>query len=261
MRRFILVAFSLFIALTACNTAKGDIEGFTDIVAQINQHPNQYDGQSVVIVGYFRGQDLLDEITPGFPPTSQIRDWVIKDNSGAIYVADSNQMPFSPSSQDVWRIVRVTGVVKARSVGTSGTQAYIIPTKIEWQGDKHGYDVLPANCTIAVHRTGGPDQLKQHFYIYQNRRLIFLDDTRSWRGSVKLKTSEMDKLQKAFKKANLFALPATVGEPCQNCLSYYIAAVNEQERRPHYVTLYQDSIPDPLGAFIDLVIEYAQKAK
>ena len=120
MRRIvtICVVFVITILSAACGQTKVSIEGFTDIVSQINREPEQYDGQSVTIVGYFRSQDLLDEVFPGLPPTNRLRDWVIKDNSAAIYIADSELLPFPVTSQDIWRIVSVTGTVETRDVGT-----------------------------------------------------------------------------------------------------------------------------------------------
>jgi hypothetical protein len=257
MRRMIRVAFILVVLLTACGQSKTSVEGFTDIVAQITKNPEQYAGQSVTVVGYFRSQDLLDEIIPGLPPTDRLRDWAIKDNSGAMYVAASRLLPFSVSSQDIWRIVRVDGTIVMRDLGASGTQAYIVPEQIEWQGTKLGYDALPAHCTVAIHRFGGAEQLQHHLYIYGNRNVIVHDAKTSFRGSNKLRQIDYDKLQSAFERAKLFELPTTVGQACQGCVRYYIAAVNEKAGIPHYVTVYEGNAPANLQKFIDLALEFA----
>lgn len=261
MRRTICVASVLILLLAACSQQKASVEGFTGIAAQIAKKPQQYDGQPVTIVGYFRGPDLLDEVAAEIPPTDRLGDWVITDNSGGIYVAASELLPFSASSQEIWRVVRVEGTIKTRDAGTSGAQAYIIPQKIEWLGDRFDYDVLPAGCTVAIHRFGGPEQLQHHLYIYDSRNVAVYDAKTSWRGAIKLKQVDFDKLMNTFKRASLFDLPATMGQACQGCVRYHIAAVNEKKGLPHTVTLYEGSVPADLLKFIELALEAMADAK
>ena len=78
------------------------------------RHPERYDGQRVVLVGYFRGQDLVDHVEVG-PPRDRLKDWVLEDDGGAIFVAHQGLLPFSPTSHEIWRIVRVGGVVERMS--------------------------------------------------------------------------------------------------------------------------------------------------
>jgi putative hemolysin len=91
---------------------------FTDVVGKIINQPNDYIGQEVSITGYFRGWDLLGET--GYSPPVTRSDWVIKDGSGAIYIAaeEGAEIPFNPSSkEDTTKILRVVGVVTLSDAG------------------------------------------------------------------------------------------------------------------------------------------------
>ena len=103
---------------------------FTSIVQDILSNPGKYAGQEVVIVGYYRGWNLLGEASGQSPVTRS--DWVIKDNSGAIYVSAEGEWlggaAFVPGSlDDTTKVLRVTGVVRLTSTG----QPYIEPTQVE----------------------------------------------------------------------------------------------------------------------------------
>jgi hypothetical protein len=232
-------------------------QGLSTLAGQIQEHPEGYEGQSVTLVGYFRGPDILDEVKPGVPPTDRFRDWALKDDSGAIYVAASDKLPFAPTSQEIWRILRVRGTVAIHS----SNMPYIVPDEIEWEGLKENYAVLPAYCLIAIHRFGGANQLDHHIYIYDNRNLVVYDSKTEWHGTAKLKRSELDDLQSTLTKAGFYDLPDTVGEACQGCIRYRVAAVDEKQGRAHFVTLYEGSVPAKLGAYIERAIERSEDAK
>ncbi len=105
-------------------------DAFTSIVQDILSNPEQNVDQSVVIVGYYRGWNLLGEASGQSPVTRS--DWVIKDNSGAIYVsAEGNGLGdagiFPGSLDDTTKVLRVTGSVRLTSTG----QPYIEPAQIE----------------------------------------------------------------------------------------------------------------------------------
>jgi hypothetical protein len=210
----------------------------------------QYRGQRITLVGYFRGLDLLNEVTLD-PPTNRLRDWVVKDDTGAIYVSYKELLPFSPASHEVWRIVRVTGEVAVHKNG----MPYIIPEEVEWEGLLENYDVLPASCIVAIHRFDGTDQLDHQIYWFAAENLVVHDAKANYRGVVQLKRGEIYDLERAFDKAKFFKSPNTVGTECEGCMRYHIAAVNPKENEPHFVTLYEGSVPSSLEAFIDQIVE------
>ena len=56
----------------------------TDTIRALFDASPKSDGREVEVIGYFRGWDLLGEVKGGSPVTRS--DWVIADQSGAIYV-------------------------------------------------------------------------------------------------------------------------------------------------------------------------------
>jgi hypothetical protein len=232
-------------------------QGLSRLAGQIQKHPQWYAGQLVTLVGYFRGPDILDEVRPGVPPTDRMRDWVLKDDSGAIYVAGSDALPFPPTSQEIWRVLRVTGQVTIHS----SSMPYITPQEIRWEELQDNEAILPAHCLVAIHRFGGPQQLDHHIYIYDNRSLAVYDTRSQWRGLLMLKRSELDDLTSALKKSGFFDLPDTVGGECTGCVRYYVAAVDAKGGRPHFVTMYEGSVPEKLQTYIDRAISQASQAK
>ena len=125
--------------LTACQNATTSDDSptsttisskLTQIVKDILTDPGEFEGQSVTLVGYYRGWDLLGEAGSGPPVTRS--DWVIRDDSGAIYVqaglAIEGNITLNPgSSTDTVNVLRVTGFVRLTDTG----QPYIEPELIE----------------------------------------------------------------------------------------------------------------------------------
>ncbi len=235
-------------------------DGLSSLIGQILKNPHLYAGQTVVVVGYFRGQNLLDEVTTSMP-TDRARDWLIKDKTGAIYVKYRGKLPFSPNSTEVWRIVRVKGEVML----LGNRLPYIYPYDVRWEGLVENFDVLPALCRVAVHRFGGPEGLDHHIYWYENNTLVVHDAKTGWEGSVRLKKGftvcEPCDLEKAFSRTGFFKLPDTVGKACEGCIRYYIAAVDEKKQKPHFVTLYEGSLPQAVQEFVNLMIAKAGEAE
>lgn len=90
----------------------------TDWVGAILQAPREFEGRTFDIIGYFRGANLLGEASGGPPVTRS--DWVVADESGAMYVTGSLPPGLNPHSRsDIWSLVRVRGVVVYVRLGTS----------------------------------------------------------------------------------------------------------------------------------------------
>lgn len=231
-------------------------DGLSQMAGRIAKRPKDYEDQVVTLVGYFRGLDLLDEIRQE-APRDRVSDWVIADDSGALWVAYSNQLPFAPTSQEVWRVVRVTGPVHL----TNNGMPYLAPTRVDWEGLQGTEDVLPALCRVAIHRYGGSNGLDHHIYWYEIGTLSVVDRAVGWKGAASLRQNRQLELERAFDETGFFALPATVGEPCNECIRYEVAAVDVKANRPHFVTSYEGSIPPALQAFIDSAISETAKAK
>jgi hypothetical protein len=100
------------------------------VLGSILSNPNDFVGQEVTIIGYYRGWDLLGEAGTG--PVVTRSDWVITDLSGAVYVEARNGLDgalgLDPSSRDdTTKILRLVGVVRINDRG----QPYIEPQELE----------------------------------------------------------------------------------------------------------------------------------
>jgi len=105
--------------------------GMTNLAGQILADPGRFAGQEVVLIGYYRGWNLLGEAAGAQPVTAG--DWVIKDDGGALFVeangtrVDGNMLLDPWSQEETTKVVRVTGIVRVSAEG----QAYIVPSRIE----------------------------------------------------------------------------------------------------------------------------------
>jgi len=96
----------------------------TNLIGDLLISPDRA-GERVEIVGYFHGWDLLDEMNASPPVTRS--DWVIADNSGAIYVTGSIPKNLDPSSPEkIWPIIRLVGTIRME-----GDQIYLEAQSIE----------------------------------------------------------------------------------------------------------------------------------
>jgi hypothetical protein len=71
-------------ANSSISTKVPTLSQLTDLIGSINADPEVFEGQTVEIIGFFRGWDLENDVNAG-PPVSR-SDWVITDNTGGIYV-------------------------------------------------------------------------------------------------------------------------------------------------------------------------------
>ncbi len=143
MSKFPILAFFCFACLAlACGCAVGNgaptanpaqatlqpqdaQAGFTALVEKIRESPGDFAGQTVEIVGYFRGWDLLGEAGGGPPVTRS--DWVVKDASGAIYVTGPLPEGLDPASrEDTLAVVRLSA-----RVAVKGEAAYLEAQAVE----------------------------------------------------------------------------------------------------------------------------------
>jgi uncharacterized protein len=112
-----------------CNPGNpAPVPRLSSIVKDILDRPAGFSGQEVTITGYFRGWDLLGEANTK-PPLGR-SDWVIKDDSGAIYVAGGeteNGLKLDPAlKENTHTILVVNGTVKLTDSG----QPYVVPTTV-----------------------------------------------------------------------------------------------------------------------------------
>lgn len=97
----------------------------SNLIQLIRQSPQEYLDEEVEITGYYHGWDLLDEV--GDPPPVTRSDWVIADESGALYVTGMLPPDLNPASRDEMNSL----IHLVAKVAMSGEQVYLEALSIE----------------------------------------------------------------------------------------------------------------------------------
>jgi hypothetical protein len=220
------------------------------LLGRVLGSPQDFEGQEVTVVGYYRGWDLLDEANAPSPVTRG--DWVIADATGAIYVsaasaAPADLPPGSGSGHDLWRVLQLSGVVQITAEG----QPYLEADQVQFAEADEGPEVPePAPLvelvppSIVLHRTGGTAGLVQHLYVYDDGRFVAEDDKKGRRGEGVLEAEEMAQLLASFEEIAFFDMNNQYGLGCPDCFVYVITV--RQGERVKAVRTYEGSVPEEL---------------
>ena len=228
------------------------------LLGRVLESPQEFEGQKVTVVGYYRGWDLLGEANA--PPPVTRSDWVVADATGAIYVSAASaapaDLPFGPGSgNDLWRVLQLSGVVRLTAAG----QPYLEADRVQFAGMDEGLEmpeppplvelVPPA---ITLHRTGGIAGLVQHLYIYDDGRFVAEDDKGGRRKEGTLKADEMDRLRASFEGIGFFDMNNQYGLSCPDCFVYVITV--RQGERVKAVRTYDGSVPQELEGILTSLV-------
>jgi len=228
------------------------------LLGRVLESPHEFEGQGVTVVGYYRGWDLLGEANA--PPPVTRSDWLMADATGAIYVSAASatpaDLPFGPGSgNDLWRVLRLSGVVRLTAEG----QPYLEADQVQFAEADEGPEVPePAPLVelvppaITLHRTGGIAGLVQHLYVYENGRFVAEDDKRGRRKEDALGADEMDRLWASFEEIGFFDMDHQYGLGCPDCFVYVIT-VREGER-VKAVRTYDGSVPEELEGILTSLV-------
>ena len=110
---------SLLCLLVACAAGEQVIVEEQVNIGKITSNPTEYEGKTVTVSGEYRGW----ESGYGSPPVTR-SDWIVKDETGSIYVTGRVSPGLDPS-EDIGKKITVSGVVKVKD-----GQAYIEAEKI-----------------------------------------------------------------------------------------------------------------------------------
>jgi hypothetical protein len=230
----------------------------SQLLGRILESPQEFEGQEVTVVGYYRGWDLLGEANA--PPPVTRGDWVMTDATGAIYVSAASatpaDLPPGPGSgNDLWRVLRLSGVVRLTAKG----QPYLEADQVQFAEADEGPEVPePAPLVelvppaITLHRTGGIAGLVQHLYVYENGRFVAEDDKGGRRQEDVLEADEIDRLLAAFEDIGFFDLDHQYGLGCPDCFVYVIT-VREGER-VKAVRTFDGSVPEELEEILTSLV-------
>lgn len=119
-----LILALLLLAATACATNPGGDTGKTAIGA-ITAAPSDFKGEPVTIAGEYRGWQAEN----GYGPPVTRSDWVIRDDTGWIYVTGQN--PGLDPTEDIGTPVEVKGTVRVTGEGAAYIRAESVKVKKE----------------------------------------------------------------------------------------------------------------------------------
>jgi hypothetical protein len=228
------------------------------LLGRILESPQEFEGQGVTVAGYYRGWDLLGEANA--PPPVTRSDWVIADATGAVYVSVASATPadLSPgpgSGNDLWRVLRLSGVVRLTAKG----QPYLEADQVgfaeadegpEMPGPAPLVELVPP--VITLHRTGGIAGLVQHLYVYDDGRFVAEDDKRGRRREDVLKAGQMDHLLASFEEIGFFDMDHQYGLGCPDCFVYVITV--RQGERVKAVRTYDGGVPEDLEGILTSLV-------
>jgi hypothetical protein len=228
------------------------------LLGRVLESPQEFQGKEVTVVGYYRGWDLLGEANA--PPPVTRSDWVMADATGAVYVSAASaapaHLPFGPGSgNDLWRVLRLSGVVRFTAAG----QPYLEAGQVQFAEMDEGPErpeppplvelVPPA---ITLHRTGGIAGLVQHLYIYDDGRFVAEDDKGGRREEGTLNADEMGRLRASFEEIGFFDMNNQYGMGCPDCFIYVITV--RQGERVKAVRTYDGSVPQELEGILTWLV-------
>ena len=108
------VVMSLLAFFTACTTGEQTTREEGISISDITSNPTGYEGKTVTLSGEYRGW----EPGHGSPPETR-SDWVLKDDTGSIYVTGKVSPGLDPV-KDIGKKITVDGIVRVKD-----SQAYI----------------------------------------------------------------------------------------------------------------------------------------
>jgi hypothetical protein len=125
----ILVLTTLFISISACSTTSktdtdeetpGEMPDAQVPIVEIIENPSRYENNLVTVAGEYRGWHSDD----GTGPPVTRSDWVIRDDTGCIYV--TGKMPDLDPDEDIGTPLEVEGTVRVTDKGSPYIEAETI---------------------------------------------------------------------------------------------------------------------------------------
>lgn len=223
----------------------------TRILGAVLENPAAWVGRNVRVVGYYEGWDVFG--SAGTSPPVTRGDWVIRDDSGAIYVGGGNPI----DALDVSPSNRVEGVLLslfAEVQMTDSGQPYL------WV--LSGSRVGPiGDAWLEFERSGGIAGFQDYLTVYLDGRAVL---ARSGEESAfQLDSQQMEELKAAFEAAGFLNLDASYlpAETCCDRFTYTIHYRDPSEGKPHSVYAMDGSVPPELSPILEMLNRLVNQPK
>lgn len=223
----------------------------THVIGPILANPDKWLGQNVRIVGYYEGWDVFG--SAGTAPPLTRSDWVVRDESGAMYVGGGNPV----DSLDVSPSEKVEGVLLslfAEVRVTDGGQPYL------WV--LSGARIGPiGNAWLEYERSGGIAGFQDRLQIYPDGQAVL--DRKGEESDFQLTSEQMDELQAALAAADFFNLDASYlpKDTCCDRFTYTIHYRDPSSGKVHSVYAMDGSVPPELSPVLVILNRLVNQPK
>lgn len=228
-----------------------DSAQLTRVIGPILANPDQWVGRNVRIVGYYEGWDVFG--SAGTSPPVTRSDWVIRDESGAMYVGGGNpvdSLEVAPSDKVEGVLLSLFAEVRVTDSG----QPYL------WV--LSGSRIGPiGRAWLEYERSGGIAGFQDRLRIYPDGQAML--DRKGEASSVQLTQEQMEELQAALQEADFFNLDASYlpADTCCDRFTYTIHYRDPSGGKIHSVYAMDGSVPPELGPVLDILNRLVNQPK
>ncbi len=223
----------------------------THVLGPVLEKPGDWVGRYIRVVGYYEGWDLFGSAGTS-PPVSR-SDWVIRDDSGALYVGGGNpvdDLDVSPSEKVEGVLLSLFAEVRM----TEGGQPYL------WV--LSGSRVGPVGeAWLEYERSGGIAGFRDRLRIYPDGRAVL--DRKGEESTFQLTPEQVDELRAALESANFLSLDASYLplDTCCDRFTYTIHYRDPSEGKPHSVYAMDGTVPPELSPVLEMLNRLVNQPK
>lgn len=209
----------------------------TRVLEAVRANPKAWEGRYIRVVGYYEGWDLFGSVGTG--PAVTRSDWVIRDESGAIYVhaggAPVEGLDIPPSEKVEGVLLRLFAQVRVNDAG----QPYL------WVVQGARIDQA-RQVWLEYERTGGFAGFMDRLTVYTDGRAVL--NRKGLETTFRLTPEEMDRIRGELTTARFTDLNEAYmpSDPCCDRFTYVIRYANPEGGKPHTVKTMDGTVPPEL---------------
>ncbi len=224
----------------------------TRVLEAVRADPKAWEGRYIRVVGSYEGWDLFGSVGTG--PAVTRSDWVIRDETGAIYVHPGSGavegLDIPPSQKVEGVLLRLFVQVRVNDAG----QPYL------WvvQGNRIG---AGPKVWLEYERSGGFAGFHDRLTIYEDGSATL--DRKGVYTALRLSQEEMERLKGTLSTANFLSLNESYmpADPCCDRFVYTIRYANPAGGKPHTVTTMDGTVPPELLPVLEALNQIVGRPK
>ncbi|MEM2755412.1 MAG: hypothetical protein QW563_06570, partial [Candidatus Methanomethylicia archaeon] len=222
----------------------------TTLIGVIIENPYKYVDREVVLIGYYRGWDLLGEVNYSPPVTRS--DIVIADATGAIYidahtVSNIKNLPSPYGLGDIKTLIYLKGFVRISKDG----KPYIDVIEGETISN-----ILPPGVVLHVFKQGGIAGFNLELMIMSNGLIYFIDHKAN--SKVRFNITPM-KVKQILESSVSLLSQDEIGEIHPDCFIYTVTGwINGEVKTTR---IFVGKIPENIRSTLNLIDELFRKGR